>query len=231
MAHITGAPPAQPVQKATRQAQKAQTRRALLETALRLMEHQSLSSLGLRELTRAVGIVPTGFYRHFPDIESLGVALVEQCLGSLRTAIRMVRDDMTDSDELIRRSIAVLVREVHAHREHFRFIARERHGGVARVREAIREQLDLSGAELASDLLTSELAATSTLDRWTPDELRMLTGLIVNQMVLTAAAILEVPPGQPDAERELIDTAGRQLQLIVLGSHHWLDRVQLDRVQ
>lgn len=216
--------PAQPAQKATRQAQKAQTRQALLETALRLMEHQSLSSLGLREITRAVGIVPTGFYRHFPDIESLGVALVEQCLGSLRTTIRAVRDDMTDSDEIIRRSIAVLVREVHAHREHFRFIARERYGGVRRVREAIREQLDLSGAELASDLLTSELAAASALDRWTPDDLRMLTELIVNHMVLTAGAILDVPPDRPRIERELIDTAAQQLQLIVLGSRHWLDR-------
>jgi AcrR family transcriptional regulator len=224
MAHISAVRPAQPAQKATRQAQKAQTRQALLETALRLMEHQSLSSLGLREITRAVGIVPTGFYRHFPDIESLGVALVEQCLGSLRTTIRAVRDDMTDSDEVIRRSIAVLVREVHAHREHFRFIARERCGGVRRVREAIREQLDLSGAELASDLLTSELSAASALHRWTPDDLRMLTELIVNHMVVAAAAILDVPPDRPEAERELVDTAAQQLQLIVLGSRHWLDR-------
>jgi AcrR family transcriptional regulator len=238
MAHTTAARPAQPApkaaqpaqkaiqpaQKASRQAQKAQTRQALLETALRLMEHQSLSSLGLREITRAVGIVPTGFYRHFPDIESLGVALVEQCLGSLRTTIRAVRDDMTDSDEVIRRSIAVLVREVHAHREHFRFIARERCGGVRRVREAIREQLDLSGAELASDLLTSELSAASALHLWTPGDLRMLTELIVNHMVVAAAAILDVPPDRPEVERELIDTAAQQLQLIVLGSRHWLDR-------
>jgi AcrR family transcriptional regulator len=216
MAHNTG----------TRQAQKSQTRQALLETALRLMEHQSLSSLSLREITREVGIVPTGFYRHFPDVESLGVALVEQCLGSLRTAIRAVRADITSSDELIRRSVDVLAREVHAHRERFRFIARERYGGVSRVRAAIREQLDLSGEELASDLLAGDLAAASALDQWAPDDLQMLTQLIVNHMVLTAAAILDVPLDQPDAERHIIDTAGKQLQLIVLGSRQWLNRAK-----
>ncbi|MBK3589941.1 TetR family transcriptional regulator, partial [Streptomyces sp. MBT57] len=50
-----------------RQTQKLKTRQALLDAALLLLEHQSLSSLGLREVTRAVGVTPTAFYRHFED--------------------------------------------------------------------------------------------------------------------------------------------------------------------
>jgi AcrR family transcriptional regulator len=201
----------------TRQEQKAQTRQALLDAALRLMDHHSLTSLGLREITRAVGITPTAFYRHFPDVDSLGVALVEQCLGSLLTTIRAVRDGMNDSDQVIDRSIEILARQVHTHREHFRFIARERHGGVPRVREAIAGHLDMFSAELATDLATRRLPGTPSYDRWPRADLRMLTNLIVNHMVWTAAALLDDPAG----EQRVVDTAGRQLRLIMLGARQW----------
>lgn len=205
----------------TRQEQKAQTRQSLLDTALRLLEHRSLDSLGLRELTREVGIVPTAFYRHFPDVPSLGVALVEQCLGGLRTAVRSVRDGIADSDAVIGRSLSVLVAQLHERREQFRFIARERYGGVADVRRAIREQLDLSAAELATDLLTRRLPHAAALERWDAQDLRMLAGLLVDHMVQTAAALLELPPSDPAAEADVLDLAGRQLRLIALGSRHW----------
>jgi len=204
----------------TRQEQKAQTRQALLDAALRLMDRHSLTSLGLREITRAVGITPAAFYRHFPDVDSLGVALVEQCLGSMRATIREVRDGMASGDQVIDRSIEILVGHVRAHREHFRFIARERHGGVRRVRDAIAGQLDLFSAELATDLATHRLAGPTPYDRWTRADLRMLTDLIVNHMVWTAAALLD-DPALLDEPAGLIDAAGRQLRLIMLGARVW----------
>jgi AcrR family transcriptional regulator len=206
-----------------RAAQKLATRQALLTAALRLLEHQSLGSLSLREVSRSAGIVPAGFYRHFPDMESLGVALVERSLGALRTALRTVRAGITGSDEIARRSIDVLVREVRAHREEFRFIARERYGGMGAVRQAIRDQLRLFSDELAADLRTGNAAAAPVLAGWEHDDVRMLTDLIVNHMVATAAAVLDAPPGQPAAERRVIETARRQLLLIVVGGRHWLD--------
>jgi AcrR family transcriptional regulator len=200
----------------TRQEQKARTRQALLDCALRLLEDRSLDSLGLREITREAGLAPTAFYRHFPDVPSLGVALVEQCLGGLRTAVRAVRDGSADSDAVIGRSLRVLAAQLHERREHFRFIARERHGGVGPVRRAIREQLDLSAAELATDLLTARLPPAVPLARWPQQDLRMLADLIVNHMVQTAAALLEGPD-----EADALDLAERQLRLIALGSRHW----------
>lgn len=207
--------------RTTRHEQKARTRQALLDAALHLMERHSLTSLGLREITRAVGIAPTAFYRHFPDVDSLGVALVEQCLGSLHASIRAVRDGLNGSDEVIHRSIDVLARQVRAYRDHFRFIAREHHGGVDRVRQAIAGQLDLFSAELAADLAADRLADTPSIGRWRPDDLRMLTDLIVNHMVSTAAALVDAPPDDPAAERQVIDQAGRQLRLILLGARQW----------
>ena len=188
------------------------------------MKRHSLTSLGIREITRTVGIAPTAFYRHFPDVDSLGVALVDQCLGSLHASIRAVRDGLSGSDEVIHRSIDVLARQVHTYRDHFLFIARERHGAVDRVRQAIAGQLDLFSAELAADLAADKLADTPAIDRWRPEDLRMLTDLIVNHMVCTAAALVDVPPDDPAAEQQVINLAGRQLRLILLGARQWPDQ-------
>lgn len=202
----------------TRQAQKLRTRQALLDAALRLMEEQSLDSLGLREVTREVGIAPTAFYRHFRDIPELGTALVDESLGSLRAVIRAERGSEADSEVLIRRSVDVFVTHVHEHRAHFRFIAREMFGGVAPVRRAIRDQLRQFTDELAEDL-----ALLPGTHDWHVADRRMLAALFVDHLVLTAAAILDVPPDRPEDEREVVGLARRQLELIVVGRRHWHD--------
>ena len=84
-----------------RQAQKQKTRQAFLDAALALLEEQSLSSLGLREVTRAVGVAPTAFYRHFRSIPDLGVALVDEALGSLHPMVRETVSTTGDSEERI----------------------------------------------------------------------------------------------------------------------------------
>jgi AcrR family transcriptional regulator len=60
-----------PGSAATRQERKQRTRRALLAATLELLEEQSFSSLSLREVTRAAGVVPTAVYRHFDDMEGV----------------------------------------------------------------------------------------------------------------------------------------------------------------
>jgi AcrR family transcriptional regulator len=212
MNHVT-------VPRATR---KLQTRQALLDAALRLIEQHTLSSISLREVTRAAGIVPAAFYRHFPDMDSLGVALVEESLEPLRVALRSVRAGLTDSDEIIEGSVRVLADQVRQHPDLFRFLARERHGGVRRVREAIRDQLQRFADELARDLVASDIGAALRLREWLPVDVHMFTGLVVNQMVLTAAVLLEPPEGRP-ADQAVLEVATTQLRLVVLGAAHWLD--------
>src|SRR4051812_46156279 len=132
-----------------RQAQKQKTRQALLDAALQLLEEQSLSSLGLREVTRAVGVAPTAFYRHFRDTADLGVALVEEALGSLHAMIGEALAE-TGDDVRIDRTVALIADLVRRSPAHVRFIARERHGGVQPVREAIGAQLRRFADEVAA---------------------------------------------------------------------------------
>ncbi|MGY0491636.1 TetR family transcriptional regulator [Streptomyces sp. WG-D5] len=199
----------------SRQAQKLKTRQALLDAALELLEDQSLSSLGLREVTRAVGMTPTAFYRHFDSTAELGVALVEEALGSLHAVIRDVLTATWDSDERITRTIELIARHVHAYPAHVRFIARERHGGVQRVREAIGEQLGQFTEEVREALGQDPEAAG-----WSREDLTMLANLYVDHMLVTASLLLGT-----DTEDfgRVVDRAERQLRLVSVGRKHWLD--------
>ncbi|MFD9464625.1 TetR family transcriptional regulator [Streptomyces sp. NPDC060027] len=200
-----------------RQAQKQKTRQALLDAALALLEDQSLSSLGLREVTRAVGVAPTAFYRHFRSTADLGVALVEEALGSLHPMIEDTVSAAGDSDERIARAVELIAHHVGTHPAHVRFIARERHGGVQPVRDAIREQL-ARFAEEVKDALAEHPESLG----WNDDDLLMLAGLYVDHMLMAASAFLEALDGS-EAERERVArVASRQMRLISIGRRHWL---------
>ncbi|MFF7447030.1 MULTISPECIES: TetR family transcriptional regulator [unclassified Streptomyces] len=201
-----------------RQAQKLKTRQALLDAALGLLEEQSLSSLGLREVTRAVGVAPTAFYRHFRSTADLGVALVEEALGSLHPMIRTTVTVADTAGERIDRAVELISHHVRTHPAHVRFIARERHGGVQPVREAIRGQL----ARFAEEV-KEELAKDPESEGWSDDDLLMLAHLYVDQMLITASLFLEALEA-PEEERERVtQVATRQMRLISIGREHWRD--------
>ncbi|MFF7239548.1 TetR family transcriptional regulator [Streptomyces collinus] len=202
-----------------RQAQKQKTRQAFLDAALALLEEQSLSSLGLREVTRAVGVAPTAFYRHFRSTADLGVALVDEALGSLHPMVRTTVSTAGDSEERITRAVELIARHVDAYPAHVRFIARERHGGVQPVREAIRAQL----ARFAEEV-KAELAKDPQAEGWDDDDLLMLAHLYVDQMLITASLFLETLDSPEDGERgRVAQLATRQLRLITIGRRHWRD--------
>lgn len=200
----------------TRQERKERTRQAILDAALDLVEEEGLAALSLRKLTKAVGIVPTAFYRHFSSVDELGLALVDRSFASLRQMIRETRRGNPQLSGVIRSSVAILVEHVHSDRTYFRFIARERFGGVSVVRRAIRHELELFERELATDL-----ARLPNLDTWSAEDLRVMANLIVNALVATAEDILDAPPERPEVEREILRTAEKQLRLIIVGAANW----------
>jgi AcrR family transcriptional regulator len=198
-----------------RDEQKAQTRQNLQDAALALLEQRSFDGLSLREVAREAGVVPAAFYRHFRDMGELGLALVEESMSALRDMLRNARA-APPTENIIKRSVEAMVTQVHARRSHFRFIGRELHGGFAVVRQAIRKELESIINELALDLGRLPL-----LNRWSAEDLQMIAGLMVNAMVLTASALLEVPPDQPERTARITREAEKQLRLIILGVPHW----------
>ena len=91
---------------ATRDERKLRTRSSLMDAALTLMNQgRSFTSLGLREITREAGVVPTSFYRHFRDMDELGLALVDDGGATLRQLLRDARKDVAPVSDIIRASV------------------------------------------------------------------------------------------------------------------------------
>lgn len=67
--------------------EKERVRLGLLQAALRLSAAHGFASLGLREVAREAGIAPTSFYRHFSDMEELGMALIRELGGGVRREV------------------------------------------------------------------------------------------------------------------------------------------------
>lgn len=203
-----------------REVRGLRTRQGLLEAALRLLDgDKSFDGLSLREVTREAGIVPTAFYRHFRDMQELGLALVDESMSTLRQMIRSARTEGLPTKHVIRASVEILVQQVRDHRLHFRFIARERNGGVAALRQAIRREFASFTSELALDL-----SRFPVLDKWRSEDLQMLAGLMVNAMTLVAESILDASLQRPQAGDEIIRNAEKQLRLIMLGVPLWRSR-------
>ncbi|WP_050062698.1 TetR family transcriptional regulator [Rhodococcus sp. RD6.2] len=195
----------------SRAERKERTRAALLDGALGLLADRSLSALSLREVARSAGIVPTAFYRHFASMDELGVALVEDGMRMLRRMLREARRDPAPRDA--RTSLDILVRQVRANEGQFRFLSRERYGGVTEVRQAIASELRLFSSELSTDL-----GRNPALAGWPRSDLDMAADLIVGVMMTTVIDLLEVTGA---GEEDVIGRAERQLRLIIIGMGGW----------
>lgn len=197
----------------SRQEKKDRTRRAILDAALDLLSDGAFAALSLRQLAREVGIVPTAFYRHFATLDDLGLALVDESFVSLRTMLNEVRRGEPTPEALIDSSVDVLAAHLTADVAHFRFISRERYGGVSVVSEAIRRELELFSRELARDL-----ARMPELSAWGARDLSLLAGLFVDLMVSAAAEFIEADTAR---RHEIAEVLRNQARMIVVGAVGW----------
>lgn len=216
--------PGAPVARRTQAERRQHTRQALLDAALLQMDAgESFDALSLRRVARAAGVVPNAFYRHFASMDELGLALIDESFRTLRAMLRDAREGGPPPEHVIRTSVQILVRHVRAHRQHFAFIARARSTGNGVLRHAIRNEIRLFTSELATDL-----ARFPVLRDWSTEDLQMLAGLLVNAMIATVEAILDIPTSgpaggvtSPESEAEISRLAEKQLRLTLLAVPHW----------
>lgn len=195
--------------------QLVNTRQALLDAALALMDRDcSFDAISLRKVTREVGLSPGAFYRHFSDMEALGMALVNNALEKLRISMSNVRNEATPDNLVPRKSVEILVNYVRANTREFQFIAREQFGGVAAIRAAIESQYAMLNDDLANDL-----AKTAGREHWQREDLHMLASLMIGAMTRLVTQVIHTDEsGDYDA---LIEMGKKQLQLVIVGSLHW----------
>lgn len=130
--------------------QKEKTRRALVDAAFnQLSAERSFSSLSLREVAREANIAPTSFYRHFKDMNELGMTMVDEGGLALRQMMRKGRQRADAGGSVIRISVETFMEVLDSNPNVFRILLHERSGTSAQFRAAVEREIDHFISELA----------------------------------------------------------------------------------
>lgn len=144
--------------------QKEKTRRQLIDAALgQLSSERSFSSLSLREVAKEAGLAPTSFYRHFSDMDELGLTLVDEAGLTLRQLMRQARQRIEKGGSVIQISVVTFMEFIESNGNIFRLLLRERSGTSAEFRAAVSREIRYFTLELCDYLqhankLTAEVA-------------------------------------------------------------------------
>ncbi|MCY1390774.1 HTH-type transcriptional repressor FabR [compost metagenome] len=204
--------------------QKQQTRHALLDAARQLMESgRGFGSISLREVARTAGIVPTGFYRHFADMDQLGLALVSEVGETFRETIRLVRRNELELGGITDASVRIFLDVVAANRTQFLFLAREQYGGSLPVRKALAALREGISSDLAADL--------ALMPKWQHLDaaaLEVMADLVVKTVFATLPELIDPPVESLPAHLSPQAKITQQLRFIFVGAKHWQGLSSLD---
>ncbi len=143
---------------------------ALLRATLSLAAAHGFASLGLREVSRAADIAPTSFYRHFADMEALGLALIEGLVGDLvQGAILRAKTAPPEAGDRVDAMASHVLSAALEDPELTRFILAERAGAIPSFREALRKQLSSVSVALGVAMDADRVNGSGGVPPYVPD--------------------------------------------------------------
>ena len=138
----------------SRQEQKLKTRQNIIHAAFSLLdENRSLSAISLREVAREAGIAPTSFYRHFKDMDELGLTLVDEAGLALRQLMRQARRRIASGGGVINTSVETFMEFIAANKNVFRLLLREHTGTSSAYRLAVFREIQHFVEELTDYII------------------------------------------------------------------------------
>ena len=201
----------------TRLEKKLKTRNNLMFGALGLVaEGQHFSTISIREVAKSAQVVPTSFYRHFTDMDDLGLALVDELSLILRQLMRRARQEVISPDMIIQNSVNLFVEHVYTNKSFFIFMSQEMTGGSQKLRDAIRSELLYFANELATDLRKLHL-----LDHLPVDVADQLCLQTIMTVAMNTPELLDVQPDNKAVER-VRERMVLQLRMVFLGAANWV---------
>jgi AcrR family transcriptional regulator len=191
-----------------RQEQKLRTRRSIIEAAFSLLDEQrSLSSISLREVARSAGIAPTSFYRHFKDIDELGLTLVDEAGLALRQLMRQARVRIASGGGVINTSVDTFMEFIFANNNVFRLLLREHTGTSMAFRAAVLREIKHFNVEL-----TDYTISTTGL----PYKIANLQAEAMVKLVFSAGA--EALDASDEQKANVAERVKLQLRFVVNGA-------------
>jgi AcrR family transcriptional regulator len=194
-----------------------ETRDKLMEAALELVgKGRHFASLGIREVTRQAGVVPTSFYRHFRNMDDLGLELVDQLGLVLRRMMREARTHVLQADKLIAESVAIFIDHARANRNFFFFMAQGLAGESRAVQDGIRSEMRFFASELGNDLRRMHM-----VDHLSDGDLEMTCDLVVRSVAFSLTDLIGIAPDDDYQIDQVRQRTTRFLQLIFVGAAQW----------
>ena len=199
------------VLKVSRKQQKEETRQRLMDAAASaLASGRSFDTLSLREVAKLAGIAPTSFYRHFHDMEGLGLAMIEEQGELLLDLVHHVREQASGGTSLIRASVETLFDHIGSHQGISRMILQESMARESVFREAAHQLLVTLSADLA------EFLVWDAKERGVPIAYpRLASNATVAILFTTGIALLNTPAEDRAAH---IEATIIQLRMLMRGA-------------
>ncbi len=205
-----------------RDARKQQSHQALLDTVLQLCtQGRSFSSLSLREVAREVGLAPTAFYRHFQDMDHLGLELVDQASLQLKKVLyQLSLAALQQPQHPPEHTLELFFQAVEVYPQPWIFMIAERWGGCTPVREAIEREINF-----LIDDCSYNLAQHASIQALQPAEQQALGHLLINLAQSWAMSWIKLlqqnDAANLPAQREtLLQRSQTQLHLLFCGILH-----------
>ncbi|MDC8832330.1 HTH-type transcriptional repressor FabR [Alteromonas gilva] len=196
----------------SRQEQKQKTRQNIIAAAFQLLnENRTLSAISLREVAREAGIAPTSFYRHFKDMDELGLTLVDEAGLALRQLMRQARRRIASGGGVIDTSVDTFMEFIAANSNVFRLLLREHTGTSAAYRLAVSREIQHFTDEL-SDYIIEQLRI--------PYDVAVLQAEAMVRLVFSAGA--DALEADTILRNAISNRLKRQLRFIQLGSLAYL---------
>ena len=190
--------------------------RSLVEAAFsQLSAERSFASLSLREVAREAGIAPTSFYRHFRDVDELGLTMVDESGLMLRQLMRQARQRIAKGGSVIRTSVSTFMEFIGNNPNAFRLLLRERSGTSAAFRAAVAREIQHFIAELADYL---------ELENHMPRAFTEAQAEAMVTIVFSAGA--EALDVSIEQRKQLEERLVLQLRMISKGAYYWYRREQ-----
>ncbi|GAB56261.1 HTH-type transcriptional repressor fabR [Glaciecola punicea ACAM 611] len=202
-----------------RQQQKQQTRQRIIDGAFTLLDdNKSFTTISLREVAREANIAPTSFYRHFADINELGLTLVDESGLALRQLMRQARKRIASGGSIINISVDTFIEFIMSNPNVFRLLLREHTGTSASFRAAVKREIQHFTEELA-DYIVDKIG--------TPMPIAYIQSEAMVKLVFSAGA---EAIDADSTETELIAKRVKaQLRFIEKGAMHYANFVNIEK--
>lgn len=206
-----------------RDEQKQQTHQALINAVLSLSERgRTFSSMSLREITGEVNLAPATFYRHFQNMDQLGLELIDHLAIYLKGSFSQIYKLALQNPHEHQARLDLLLETVKQRPAYWSFFIHERSSGSVVIRKALQREVVFLVEYTASTMQQMQDFKHIQDSK----NLNIFAEMFIHLSFCWAMQWLDLSYEEDTPERDLAEQAFRekallQLQLLYSGIQNW----------